>query len=100
MNKSTIGVRFHHVPHKLKTLYILLAIQKISNMKLFFRTITLLFLISIICQNTYSQGFNYLPAPVEAHQIITYSQFTLSYNEEHEQAEWVAYELTKQEVAM
>lgn len=75
-------------------------INKTNNMKVFLNTIILFFLTLLICKNTYSQGFNYLPAPVEAHQIITYSQFTLSYNEEHEQAEWVAYKLTKQEVAM
>jgi len=39
-----------------------------------------------------------LPDTVKGHQIVSYTQFTLSYNEEHEQAEWVAYELTKQEV--
>jgi len=44
--------------------------------------------------------FNYLPAKVEDHQIISYTQFTLSYNEQHEQADWVAYELTSEEVAM
>lgn len=44
--------------------------------------------------------FNYLPANIENHQVISYTQFTLSYNEEHEQADWVAYELTKEEVAM
>lgn len=42
--------------------------------------------------------FNYLPAQVGDHQIISYSQFTLSYNEEHEQADWVAYKLTRKEV--
>ncbi len=45
-----------------------------------------------------AQRFNFLPDTVEGHQIVTYTQFTLSYNEEHEQADWVAYELTKQEV--
>ncbi len=30
-------------------------------------------------------------------ELIEYSAFTLSYNENHEQAEWVAYELTKEE---
>ena len=44
--------------------------------------------------------FNFLPDTVDNHQILTYTQFTLSYNEEHEQAEWVAYELTKEEVLM
>ncbi|MCF6364784.1 MAG: DNA/RNA non-specific endonuclease [Bacteroidales bacterium] len=39
-----------------------------------------------------------LPAPVGNHQIIEHYAYTLSYNEEHEQADWVAYELTKEEV--
>ncbi len=30
-------------------------------------------------------------------EIIRYSAFTISYNEEHEQANWVAYELTREE---
>ena len=48
----------------------------------------------------YAQNFDYQPAPVGSHQILTYSQFTLSYNEEHEQADWVAYELTRAEAEM
>ncbi len=51
--------------------------------------------LSAVCQ-----PFNYLPATNIDHQVISYTQFTLSYNEEHEQAEWVAYELTRDEVAM
>lgn len=47
-----------------------------------------------------SKEFNYLPASINGNQILTYTQFTLSYNEEHEQADWVAYELTSDEVAM
>ncbi|NTV46324.1 MAG: DNA/RNA non-specific endonuclease [Chlorobiales bacterium] len=39
-------------------------------------------------------GFNYLPTTKEG-QIIKHEYFTLSYAEKHEQAEWVAYELTK-----
>ena len=30
--------------------------------------------------------FNYLPAEIPGHQIVAYTQFTLSYNETHEQA--------------
>ncbi|MFP4293193.1 MAG: DNA/RNA non-specific endonuclease [Cyclobacteriaceae bacterium] len=41
--------------------------------------------------------FNYLPTST-TNQIIRHSNFTLSYVETHEQAEWVAYELTDQEV--
>jgi len=44
--------------------------------------------------------FNYLPASINNHQIVSYTQFTLSYNEQHEQADWVAYELTREEVAV
>jgi endonuclease G len=44
--------------------------------------------------------FNYLPAKVEDHQIISYTQLTLSNNEQYEQADWIAYELTREEVAM
>ncbi|SDP84244.1 DNA/RNA non-specific endonuclease [Desulforhopalus singaporensis] len=45
-------------------------------------------------------AFNYLPLSPEGSQTITYTQFTLSYNEEHEQPNWVAYEITVEEVAM
>ena len=51
------------------------------------------------CSSALAQ-FNYLPAPVGNHQILTYTQFTLSYNEEHEQPDWVAYELTRTEALM
>jgi len=44
------------------------------------------------------QDVDYLPGPIEGHQIVSYTQFTLSYNEEHEQADWVAYELNKAEL--
>jgi len=47
--------------------------------------------------NAFGQSFDFLPAPVAGHQVIAYPQFTLSYNETHEQADWVAYMLTKQE---
>ena len=57
-----------------------------------------LFLLSVILPlGVMAQNFDYLPAPVGNNQILTYSQFTLSYNEEHEQADWVAYELTRVE---
>lgn len=44
-----------------------------------------------------SQDFNYLPAEIDGHQVLEYIQYTISYNEAHEQAEWVAYELTDEE---
>lgn len=64
------------------------------------RTLVFTLLIAACSTIGISQDFNYLPAKVSDHQIITYTQFTLSYNEEHEQADWVAYELTREEVAM
>ena len=48
---------------------------------------------------SYAQ-FNYLPATIPGHQVVKYTQFTLSYNEKHEQADWVAYELDKAEAQM
>lgn len=45
-----------------------------------------------------AQNFDYLPAKVGNNQILSYTQFTLSYNEDHEQADWVAYQLTKDEI--
>jgi len=60
----------------------------------------LILIFSLVYAGAEAQDFDYLPAPVDEHQIIAYSQFTLSYNNEHEQADWVAYELTKEEVQM
>lgn len=42
----------------------------------------------------------YLPAPNGRGQVIHHSDYSLSYNEEHEQANWVAYELTEEELRM
>lgn len=42
-------------------------------------------------------GFNYLPS-LDQGQLVQHQHYTLSYAEEHEQAEWVAYELTAAEV--
>ena len=41
---------------------------------------------------------NLLPKPVSGEQIINHSAYSLSYNEEHEQANWVAYKLTAEKV--
>ena len=41
----------------------------------------------------------YLPDTVPGHQVVSYGQFTLSYNEQHEQADWVCYQLTRAELA-
>jgi len=43
------------------------------------------------------QSFDYFPSSTTG-EIITHTNYTLSYSERHEQAEWVAYELTKEEV--
>ncbi len=45
-----------------------------------------------------SQKFE-LPQVDPGEQIIYHTGYTLSYNEKHEQANWVAYELTAQELA-
>lgn len=58
-----------------------------------------LFLLVSFLKPVFAQ-FNYLPSEIPGHQIVVYIQFTLSYNETHEQADWVAYELTKEEVEM
>lgn len=41
-----------------------------------------------------SQSFDFLPSST-TNQIVKHEFYTLSYNESHEQAEWVAYELKK-----
>jgi len=59
-----------------------------------------LFLAGVIIFSTnfiFSQSFNYLPNS-ENKQVIEHSYMTLSYMEKYEQAEWVAYELTKENV--
>jgi len=58
--------------------------------------IILFFFPSCKKNNVYSDKIE-LPASVEDHQIIEHYAYTLSYNEQHEQADWVAYELTKEE---
>lgn len=40
-----------------------------------------------------------LPEGPAGHQTVTHTGYTLSYNEQHEQANWVAYELTTAEAA-
>lgn len=46
---------------------------------------------------TNSTDFDYLPTST-THQVIKHSYFTLSYNEDAEQAEWLAYDLKKEYV--
>src|SRR5438093_9901746 len=38
-----------------------------------------------------------LPAQIPKEEIVVHTGYTLSYNEENEQANWVAYKLTKEE---
>ncbi len=57
-----------------------------------------LFLLLVFGSGAWAQDFDYLPAERNDHQVIEYTQFTLSYNEIHEQADWVAYELTEGEL--
>ena len=42
--------------------------------------------------------FNYLPSST-TNAVVHHSQYTLSYSEKHEQAEWVSYELTEEKAA-
>jgi len=45
-----------------------------------------------------SSSFNYLPTST-TNQIVQHEYYSLSYSEEHEQAEWVAYELKASHIA-
>jgi len=70
-------------------------------MKLKYLVILLLLSFSIIsCKKATEEVPDKLemPASISGHQIVTHIAYTLSYNEFHEQADWVAYELTKAEV--
>lgn len=53
-------------------------------------------LLSFLALTTYAQIE--LPAHSPSDQIIKHEGFALKYNEEHEQADWVAYQLTREEV--
>ena len=46
-----------------------------------------------------AQDFNHLPTNSSDNQLLEYTQFTISFNADHKQADWVAYELTAEEVA-
>lgn len=47
-----------------------------------------------------NEAFNYLPSGRGDTYIIQYSEFALSYNNSHRQANWVAYELTADELSI
>ncbi len=59
---------------------------------------TMIFLLLFI--RVTGQQFNYLPDTLPGHPVVSYTQFTLSYNEDHEQADWVAYELDSTEATL
>ena len=56
-----------------------------------------LILLLFISVNLHSQDFDYLPTST-TDQVIEHTHYSLSYSENNEQAEWVAYELTASEV--
>lgn len=57
----------------------------------------ILFFALAFCFNVYAQDQLLLPTSTTG-VLIKHTYYTLSYSEEHEQAEWVAYELTKEDV--
>ncbi len=61
-------------------------------MKLLY-TLILLFSIYLLFSQS-NESFNYLPKFSKSDQVIQHSYYTLKYNEDHEQASWVAYKLT------
>jgi endonuclease G len=64
----------------------------------YFRNILICFFL-IIQTFGFSQGFDYLPSSTTG-QIVKHTYYALSYSATHKQAEWVAYELTKQNLEM
>ena len=48
-------------------------------------------------RNTTNSSFNFLPSSTTK-QIVVHDGYSLSYNEQHEQAEWVAYSLSKNDI--
>lgn len=67
-----------------------------TSVKIITTIILITFFYSCKKNKNYSDKIE-LPAAVGNNQIIEHYAYTLSYNEEHEQADWVAYELTKEE---
>ena len=56
-----------------------------------------LFITFMLSVNLYSQDIDYFPTSTTG-RVIEDQHYLLSYDEQHEQAEWVAYELTPSEV--
>lgn len=79
------------------------------NRKLTYTIITLVFAIGFYIYDNYVsknqnavvipeiEGFNYLPTSTTG-QVVQHENYTLSYSEKYEQAEWVAYQLTKDQL--
>lgn len=61
------------------------------------KTIKLAILISLLAFTSKAQEIFFNPSGADG-QIIEYDQFTLSYNEQHEQPNWVAYVLEESEI--
>jgi len=81
----------------------------VKNRKFIYTLITLLFALGFYVYDNYSkktepttnntiQVYNYLPSST-TNQIIHHNFYSLSYNENFEQAEWVAYELNKEHLS-
>ncbi len=67
--------------------------------KISYITTILLFILASSCKkDNFELDKVELPAQVGSNQIVEHFAYTLSYNEKHEQADWVAYELTKEHV--
>ncbi|MFW6219811.1 MAG: DNA/RNA non-specific endonuclease [bacterium] len=52
----------------------------------------ILFMLCLIRLNVFAQQFNYMPS--SSGEIVNHSYYSLAYNEDYEQATWVAYQLT------
>ena len=61
-------------------------------------SISILFLFSLLTSFSHSDTFNYLPADTSKDEIVHHTAYTLKYDEKYEQADWVAYKLTKEMV--
>lgn len=67
--------------------------------KLIYPTIllSLIFTLNSCKKKNFEKEHIEYPAQVGNNQIVEHNAYTLSYNETHEQADWVAYELTREE---
>lgn len=61
------------------------------------RLIGSLLLVYLSVASVYSQSLPYLPTSTSG-QVVEHTHYALSYVDQYEQAEWVAYELTRKEV--